>query len=189
MEYKDRRVRKTNKVLKESLATLLQQKELNSISVSELTALADLSRSTFYAHYMDLYDLYEQMENDLLEDIDRIMQKDPKHEYYDLYETLINYIYENAVIFKSFIGNSKNSQFRNKLADFIEKKYNQIVMYETNATNTNESWKYIIRYLNGGFIHLISLWLENDLSYPKEAIIKLAIDLDYAADPIYDLYE
>ena len=46
----DRRVRKTKKALRESLAELLAEKSIQYISVRELTDKADVHRSTFYAN-------------------------------------------------------------------------------------------------------------------------------------------
>ena len=44
----DRRVRKTKKSLRDSLFVLLQEKNISQITVTELTRLADVNRSTFY---------------------------------------------------------------------------------------------------------------------------------------------
>ena len=62
----DRRVKKTKKILKQALARLLLEKDLKDITVKELTTIADVNRGTFYLHYKDVYDLYEQLENETL---------------------------------------------------------------------------------------------------------------------------
>ena len=68
MEQKlDRRVRRTREQLKRALTQLLLEKPVREITVRELTDRADVNRGTFYAHYTDLYDMLEQMENELLE--------------------------------------------------------------------------------------------------------------------------
>lgn len=188
MKHTDRRITKTKRLIKETLATLLLEKELQTITVKELTDMAEISRSTFYAHYSDVFDLYDHMENELLNDLNEIIVTNPTHEYYDLYILLIDYVYDNAVIFRSFMNNSRNSRFRNKLADFFEEKYNEIVLYEMGTTEITEDWKYISRFINGGIVHILALWLENNLSHPKETIFKIIADLDYACDPVYDLY-
>ena len=55
----DRRTLKTRKALCEALAELLMEKELHKITVQEIADKADVNRVTFYKHYMDVYDLYE----------------------------------------------------------------------------------------------------------------------------------
>ena len=44
----DRRVRKTRLKLNESLMILIKDKNINQITVKELTDLADINRKTFY---------------------------------------------------------------------------------------------------------------------------------------------
>ncbi len=65
----DRRVRKTKQLLQRSLAALLAEKPLSEITVKELTDRADVNRGTFYCHYRDIYDLKDQMEGELFEEL------------------------------------------------------------------------------------------------------------------------
>ncbi|WP_303754711.1 TetR/AcrR family transcriptional regulator [Enterococcus sp. S86.2] len=67
MNQADRRVRRTKKVLQESLAVLFNEKKLENITIRELTDYADVHRSTFYAHYEDIYALYTEIEDSVIE--------------------------------------------------------------------------------------------------------------------------
>ena len=71
----DRRVRKTKKALREGLAELLVEKSLQNITVRELTDKVDVHRSTFYANFEDIYDLYNQMEDVVIQEISDILVK------------------------------------------------------------------------------------------------------------------
>ena len=62
----DRRTRRTRLLLQEALLRLLADKPLNRITVTELTELADVNRVTFYAHYHDVYDMFDQLRTDLI---------------------------------------------------------------------------------------------------------------------------
>ena len=66
MKTSDARVRYTKCVLKESFLTLLKKKPVSRITVREVCTLADISRSTFYTHYLDCFDLMEEIENEIL---------------------------------------------------------------------------------------------------------------------------
>ena len=63
----DRRTRRTRLLLQETLLRLLADKPLNRITVTELTELADVNRVTFYAHYHDVYDMFDQLRTDLID--------------------------------------------------------------------------------------------------------------------------
>lgn len=63
----DRRCVKSKQAIKHSLLLLLHDKPLSGITVSELTAMAQVNRKTFYNHYANISDVLEEMENDLLD--------------------------------------------------------------------------------------------------------------------------
>lgn len=68
MPDKDRRIRKTKQVLRQSFTSLLAEKPLEDITVKELTERADINRGTFYCHYKDIYDLKDQIERELFDE-------------------------------------------------------------------------------------------------------------------------
>lgn len=68
-ETQDRRIKRTKMLLQKTLVDLMLEKEVGKISVKELTQKADVNRSTFYLHYLDIYDMLEQMENEFVETI------------------------------------------------------------------------------------------------------------------------
>lgn len=57
----DRRASYSKKMIRESLYELMKTKPLNKITVKEICELADVNRSTFYAYYMDIYDLHQKI--------------------------------------------------------------------------------------------------------------------------------
>lgn len=61
----DRRVKRTKKMLRESLFSLLEEKPLKEITVKELTEAADVNRSTFYFYYKDINDMMMQIQNEI----------------------------------------------------------------------------------------------------------------------------
>ena len=65
----DRRVRYTRMMLKQALLSLMLERPINRITVTEICAQAEVNRATFYAHYKDPYDLLAHIENELFEAI------------------------------------------------------------------------------------------------------------------------
>ena len=60
----DLRKKKTEKAIKNAFIELRARKPLEKITVKELCAEACINKSTFYAHYADIYDLSESMEKE-----------------------------------------------------------------------------------------------------------------------------
>lgn len=65
MNENDPRVKRTRQLLKQALFDLLREKGFAAVTVRDICERATLNRATFYAHYVDKYDL-----------IDRIMRED-----------------------------------------------------------------------------------------------------------------
>lgn len=62
----DLRIEKTKKCIINAFIELRSKKELEKITVKELCEKAQINKSTFYTHYHDIYDLSEQLENELV---------------------------------------------------------------------------------------------------------------------------
>lgn len=65
----DLRVKKTKASIINAFLTLRSKKPLERITVTELSAAAQVNKATFYLHYKDIYDLSETLENELFENV------------------------------------------------------------------------------------------------------------------------
>src|SRR2546421_13023708 len=55
------RVRRTQKLLREALIELIEERGFEALTIGELTSRAMVSRAAFYRTYQDKYDLVEQI--------------------------------------------------------------------------------------------------------------------------------
>lgn len=67
----DLRTERTKRSIANAFLELRKQKPLEKITVKELAELAYINKATFYTHYHDIYDLSDQLENELLDQIIR----------------------------------------------------------------------------------------------------------------------
>ena len=65
----DMRAKKTNRSIKNAFLQLRARKPVERITVKELSELAEISKATFYLHYQDIFDLSEQMEYEVIQNI------------------------------------------------------------------------------------------------------------------------
>lgn len=59
--------------LRTAFWTLYMEKPIEKISIKEITSLAGYNRGTFYLYYKDVYDLFSQIEEELLEAIQQVI--------------------------------------------------------------------------------------------------------------------
>ncbi|HJA12915.1 MAG TPA: TetR/AcrR family transcriptional regulator [Candidatus Mediterraneibacter merdipullorum] len=62
----DRRITKTKKSLKNAMIEMLDRKDFEHISITEVCRIAEVSRITFYSHYNDKYALLDDVFEDML---------------------------------------------------------------------------------------------------------------------------
>ena len=62
----DRRVLKTRRAIRNALATLLSEKDLNDITVKDLADAADINRKTFYNNYAGIHEVLDSIENEIV---------------------------------------------------------------------------------------------------------------------------
>lgn len=65
----DIRVQKTRRSITNAFLELRAKKPLEKITVRELCERAEINKSTFYAHFHDVYDLSDQLENKIIQNI------------------------------------------------------------------------------------------------------------------------
>lgn len=65
----DRRTTYTKQIIRNTFMDLLQQKPIGKISVTEICTIAEISRSTFYLHYADCYQILEELQNEFCDQL------------------------------------------------------------------------------------------------------------------------
>ena len=122
----DRRVRRTKKLLTQALTQLLQEKQINEITVKELTDLADMNRGTFYLYYKDMFDMLEKIEDGMFEVLDAIISL---HEHDDVSQQtksilldLFDFIEENQEMCRVLLSPHGDMNFLHRLNKVVREK-------------------------------------------------------------------
>lgn len=65
----DPRVKRTRRLLREALLSLLREKSFDALTVQDITERAEINRVTFYLHYRDKHDLLTQAMKDVVDEL------------------------------------------------------------------------------------------------------------------------
>ena len=122
----DRRTQKTQKAIREAFLILLGKKNIDKIKVAEISQLADIGRGTFYLHYNDVFDLYDQVEKDLYAEIERLLDRSFSSRSPDnlmnLTSAITEYIICNRETFLLFVEPVKGCGNLDKLKNLFMQK-------------------------------------------------------------------
>ena len=61
-------------LIKQAFAELLNEKDISKITVTDIVERASISRGTFYAHYLDVYDLYTAIQSNIVETLNETLE-------------------------------------------------------------------------------------------------------------------
>ena len=70
----DRRTKYTRNLIKEVLMAFLKERRFETITVTEICRRAEINRGTFYLHYLDTYNVLEDLVDDFLSETTDTMQ-------------------------------------------------------------------------------------------------------------------
>ena len=132
-----RKALKTKKLIKNALAELLQNKNLKDITVQEVAQKADISRTTFYNYYYDVYDIYEQLEKEVLAELGILtlnFHDNPSKDYGDEF---FNYRTQNPEVFNMIFSPYNTGELRYKITAMIEGVF-RLIQTEKNEVEITE---------------------------------------------------
>jgi len=180
----DRRVRKTKKALREGLIELLNEKSIQSITVRELTDKVDIHRSTFYANFKDVYELYSHMEDTIIQEISEIVDIDSTDyanntfQPYVFFNALLDYINKNRQIARLFFGGNISTAFFERLTGLFKDACIECWLTEYKMAAVSKEMDYYIQFSLSGGLGVIGMWVSKDFEYPMEKLVDMLTNLD-----------
>jgi len=157
-----RRKESQNKIEK-AFVELLQSREIKEISVSDIIKMTDLNRSTFYANYLDIYDLADKVRAD--------MENDFANHFVD-YDTsrddsgalrMFTHIKENQLFYKTYFKLCYDDKFLVSVYDVKQAEKEQIT----------ENLKYHIEFFRNGLNAIIKMWLSDGCKESPEEMAEI----------------
>ena len=161
----DRRVRKTRMQLRAGLTQLMRQKPIKDITVRELAQLVDINRCTFYLHYRDIYDMVEQVEQEVFEEFEALVTAHPPHEIQNkplpMLLDLYTFFLTNADLCAAFLGGNGDMAFVNKLIGLIRDRVLEYWLQEKKLDT--DQFDYYFSFMASGCIGMIREWFSRDM--------------------------
>ena len=174
----DRRVRKTKKALREGLAELLNEKSIQNITVRELTDKVDIHRSTFYANFKDIYELYNHLEDTIIQEIRDIASMDSTFTHRTFFEGLFEYILRNKQIARLFFGGNINAAFFERMIELLKASCMECWRKEYNIEGSSKELDYYVQFCLSGSLGVVGMWVSRNFEYPEEALVAMLGDVD-----------
>lgn len=121
----NRRKRASMQKIEQVLVELLQTKELNQISVSDICKRAGLNRSTFYANYVDIYGLADAIREKLEAQVAELYKDEIEQGFNsNNYLILFQHIAQNQIFYRTYFKLGYDEKYKILAYDYnLAKKH------------------------------------------------------------------
>ncbi len=105
----NQRSKDTETKIESVFLNLLSEKHISKITVMEICEKAGITRTSFYGHYKDIYDLLQKVESSITDRLLQIFRTELEQSHKDLrvaFIRIFRFISENKEFFKYFFQNS-----------------------------------------------------------------------------------
>ena len=168
----DRRVVKTKRAIKSAFARLLTEKHINDITVSDIAALADINRKTFYNYYAGVYEVVDEIENEIVSRLDEMLTeldfKSNMNRPYMVFEKLTSIISTDQEFFGFLLSMDANVSLTTKLVDLLTAKVKAILMQYIPVEERKIDL--MLEFMVPGMVAVYRRWFNSNRSEPIEEL-------------------
>lgn len=177
--------KKTKRIIQEAFLTVLKDKAFDAVTVGDITRTAGINRGTFYLHYLDKFDLLEQIETQLFETFGEHI--DNLHASYSgtltfergqeqLASALFRSIQLHAPILEIFLSNRGRAGFHLRFRNAFTSKVRRH-LEQNEEMQQYVPLDYFLSFITSAFLGLIEQWVQNGLEKTPEEMTQLYIDI------------
>lgn len=171
----DRRVTKTKRAIRNAFVKLLSEKEFNEITVKDIADVADIDRKTLYNHYNGIYEIRDELENDLVDLLEQAVHeldfekniKNPQH----IFEILTDILNTNLELYEYLMKLNARSHVVRKIDTML--KYNVRKAMEKSDELTDTVYLDLCAdFVTAGMLSVYQNWFNSDRSIPLGEVSK-----------------
>ena len=120
---------RTHERIKKAFAELLAEKKaLNKITVAELAERAKVTRGTFYAHYDNIFEVAEELENEFISKLDSSAGQMTSIDDFPIYlHQIFEFLADNEELYRQLLSSDAPMVFIARLNNQIEKTIGEIL--------------------------------------------------------------
>lgn len=171
------RFQENEKKIKECFISLINQYDINQITVNQLCKTAGINRSTFYAHFQDIYELLEKLEAEMNRHLyDSYKEKVSTPGFYmssDYFTCVLTYIKEHQAFYCCCLKKRKEfpiSEGKEILFETVVKPYCLAA-----GITSEMDMMYYFTFFQAGITLVYRRWVEGGCKESVEQMAELLV--------------
>jgi AcrR family transcriptional regulator len=160
----------TRENLMQAFWSLYCQKKIDHISIKEITDTAGFHRSTFYEYFVDIYDVLNQLEDELLAKMKAEVLQNLNAESNNNYVQIVADLYETqGKYLRVFFGENGDPHFAKK----IKAEMGAALMRRFGLPENDIHTSFILEFGLSAIISTITYWYQSDKDLPSNELVVL----------------
>lgn len=179
LKKEDRRIRKTQKSIRDALSNLMAEKEISQITIKELSEKANINRKTFYMHYTCIDDLIDKIGNEFADEFLLILGK---YDFFDshfdalaLFNGLNYVISEDFDFYQRLLCSNSNNFLLTKIKKIL--KDTLLEKYQNKFKLSKDVLSLYAEYAACGVISMYIEWFNMNSQLSLEDLAKEAANI------------
>lgn len=168
----DRRVIRTKKAIKNAFARLLTEKDINDITISDIAAVADINRKTFYNYYSGVHEVIDEIENDIISHVDEALTdidfKSSLESPYRIFEKLTAVINTDMDFFGYLLSMNSNVSLSSKIVELLTMKVRALLKQSIEIED--DRLDLMLVFMISGMVAVYKQWFNSERSEPVEEL-------------------
>lgn len=170
MAQENQRVVITKRMLKESMLSILKEKELDTINVAELCRKAGVNRATFYRHYEIPRDVLMEIQQDLYRELlQQVKLPQATGDIRPMIEKLCVFLDDHQELLRILVRSNSDTEFADFMQDMyleLAKEYSHLGMLKR---LDQEDIALLTLYSTGGSYFVLRSWIMGSIKKtPRE---------------------
>lgn len=176
----DLRIRRTHKLLVDSLKSLLTERPFDEIHITDICERAMIHRTTFYKHFLDKYDLLSFALKDLQSNFEaqsKPLDKfpDAKEYFMSIFKNVLEYMANNRKMYLLGLKNIKNNTASQILHSSVtETIYKKLERHQSLGVVYKVPTRIIAEFYVGALFSMANWWVENDMPLSVDEMVLYA---------------
>jgi hypothetical protein len=164
----DRRVIKTKRAIRNAFAALMAEKDLNDITIKDISDVADINRKTVYNYYGGIHEILDEIENELVSSFEKVIQEidfprnleNPNK----IFETLTDVINGDMEFYSQLMKIDANSHLVRKIVSALKIRVKQTLAQRLPADK--KKIELIADFITSGMLSAYQSWFNSGREQP-----------------------
>ncbi|QIB70198.1 TetR/AcrR family transcriptional regulator [Aminipila butyrica] len=185
-----KRVQETKGRIRDAFLQLYLKKRIEKITIKEISDLAQVNRGTFYAHYQDIYDLKEKVEEEAIQELKvhalPVMQALITRKTIEEVVLPWKFFYENQRLLELFFGERAEVSTVRRLKTIMQETVVNTFGLDKGISPGNRlKLEYALEYVASAQVGIISHWFRKGLKPSMAELSQMMIQFNLAGPITY----